>query len=208
MPSLRAMFREGVDRFLLYLPLLCMAALALGTYWMVRSAPPPEPSAAPRVPGHEPDYFMHGFVIKTFDAQGRLRSEVLGDKVLHYPDTKRLEIDAIRIRSFDVQGRLTTASADRGITNEDGSEVQLMGNAVVVREASAVAGKETSPRAQYRGEFLHAFMDSERIESHKPVELQRGKDRFTANSMRFDNVEQVLELQGRVRGTLVPAATP
>jgi lipopolysaccharide export system protein LptC len=203
----RAVLREAVDRFLLYLPLLCMAALALGTYWMVRSAPQAEAPAATRAPSHEPDYFMHGFAVKTFDAQGRLRSEVMGDKVLHYPDTQWMEIDAIRIRSFDTQGRLTTASADRGITNEDGSEVQLIGNAVVVREAIAEAGKAAIPRAQYRSEFLHAFMDSERVESHKPVDLQRGDDHFTADSMRFDNVEQVLELQGRVRGTLVPSAS-
>lgn len=201
----RAVLREAVDRFLLYLPLLCMAAMAVGSYWMVRSTPPVDTPAAPRAPGHEPDYFMHGFAVKTFDAQGRLRSEVMGDKVLHYPDTQWMEIDAIRIRSFDTQGRLTTASADRGITNEDGSEVQLIGNAVVVREAIAEAGKPVIPRAQYRSEFLHAFMDSERVESHKPVELERGNDRFTADSMRFDNVEQVLELQGRVRGTLVPS---
>jgi len=203
----RAVLREAVDRFLLYLPLLCMAALALGTYWMVRSAPQVEAPAATRAPSHEPDYFMHGFAVKTFDAQGRLRSEVMGDKVLHYPDTQWMEIDAIRIRSFDTQGRLTTATADRGITNEDGSEVQLIGNAVVVREAIAEAGKAAIPRAQYRSEFLHAFMDSERVESHKPVDLQRGDDHFTADSMRFDNVEQVLELQGRVRGTLVPSAS-
>lgn len=204
MVGVRALVREVADRFLLYLPLAFMAALALGTYWMVRSTPPAEPPAAPRPVRHEPDYFMHAFAVKTFDANGRMRSEVMGDKVRHYPDTQWMEIDAIRIRSFDTRGRLTTASADRGLTNEDGSEVQLIGNALVVREASAEAGKEPSPRAQYRGEFLHAFIDSERLKSHKPVELIRGKDRFTADSMDFDNAEQVLELTGRVRGTLVP----
>jgi lipopolysaccharide export system protein LptC len=58
---------------------------------------------------------------------------------------------------------------------------------------------------QYRGEFLHAFMNTERLKSHKPVELQRGSDHFTADSMDFDNVEQLLQLDGRVHGTLVPA---
>jgi lipopolysaccharide export system protein LptC len=57
---------------------------------------------------------------------------------------------------------------------------------------------------QYRSEFLHAFMNTERIKSHKPVELLRGKDSFSADSMDFDNAAQVLQLDGRVRGTLVP----
>ena len=202
--STRTFIREAGDRFFLYLPLLCMAVLALGTYWMVRTTPAVETPGAPHVQRHDPDYFMQGFSVKTFDAAGHIRSEVMGDKVRHYPDTQWLEIDGIRIRSFDTKGHLTTATADRGLTNQDGSEVQLMGNAVVVREPNRDAGKDEAPRMQYRSEFLHAFMDTERLKSHLPVEILRGKDRFTADSMEYDNVEQVVQLNGRVRGTLVP----
>jgi lipopolysaccharide export system protein LptC len=195
---------EAWERFLLYLPLMVMGTLALGTYWLVRSTPVPEVAQAERVRGHEPDYFMHGFSIKTYDATGRMRSEVQGDVARHYPDTKWIEIDSIRIRSFDALGRLTTASALRGLTNDSGSEVQLMGKAVVVREADKTAAGKATPRMEYRGEFLHAFMDTEMVKSHQPVELTRGKDRFTADAMEFDNVDQVMQLRGRVRGTLVP----
>jgi lipopolysaccharide export system protein LptC len=110
------------------------------------------------------------------------------------------------VRSVDDKGHLTTASALRGLTNEDGSEVQLMGNALVVREAPVAAGGKPQPRMEYRGEFLHAFMNTEVVKSHMPVALQRGQDHFTADSLNFDNVEQTLQLQGRVRGTLVPTA--
>lgn len=200
----QAIAREAWDRFWLYLPLVCMAVLALGTYWMVRSTPSIETPSAPRLQQHTPDYFMDGFTVKTFDASGRLRSEVMGDKVRHYPDTQWLEIEGLRIHSYDAKGTLTTASADRGLTNEDGSEVQLMGHALVVREATAATGEPPRPRMQYRSEFLHAFMDTERLKSHKPVELQRGENRFTADRMDFDNAAQVLQLEGRVHGTLVP----
>jgi lipopolysaccharide export system protein LptC len=57
---------------------------------------------------------------------------------------------------------------------------------------------------EYRSEFLHAFMNTERVRSHKPVELLRGQDRFTADRMDFDDVEQALHLSGRVKGTLMP----
>jgi lipopolysaccharide export system protein LptC len=205
---LLALIREGWDRFLLYLPLACMAVLALGSYWVVRSVAPLAEPAAPQVRGHQPDYFMDGFAIKTFDANGRMRSEVMGDKVRHFPDTQWLEIDGIRIRSFDAKGILTTATADRGLTNEDGSEVQLIGNAQVVREGTAKSGEKPSPSMQYRSEFLHAFMNTEQLQSHKPVELIRGNDRFKADSMHFDNAQQVLQLEGRVQGTLVPTSSP
>jgi lipopolysaccharide export system protein LptC len=197
--------RDAWDRFLLYLPLAVMAALALGTYWLVHSNAPPSAPAAISPVRHEPDYFMRGFSVRTFDALGRLRTEVVGEQARHFPDTRLIEIDDIRIRSFDAQGRLTTASAQRGVTNEDTSEVQLIGRAIVIREAITGAMAVPKPRVEYRSEFLHAFMTTEKIKSHKPVELIRGKDRFSADALEYDHVERVLQLTGRVRGTLVPA---
>lgn len=202
---MRSILREGWERFLLYFPLVSMGLLALGTYWLVRSTPAASGPVAPKPVSHEPDYFMQDFSVRTFDAQGRVRTEVQGVKARHYPDTLWLEVDSIRIRSFDEQGRMTTATARRGLTNEDSSEVQLMGNAVVVREADTNSGARSAPRVEYRSEFLHAFINTERVRSHLPVELLRGKDRFTAERLDFDNIEQALELSGRVRGTLMPA---
>lgn len=199
------MLKDFWDRFVLYLPLLVMAGLALATYWLVHNAPTIGAPTAPLAVTHEPDYFMNGFSVRTFDAAGRVRSEVLGDKARHYPDTQWLEIDAIRIKSYDDKGRLTTATAVRGLTNEDSSEVQLLGNALVVREASAPNAGTVSPRMEYRGEFLHAFMTTERVLSHKPVVITRGNDRFSADTLDYDNVDQVIQLRGRVHGTLDPS---
>ena len=182
---------------MLYLPLVVMGLLALGTYWLVRNTPVDTGPAPARVLSHEPDYLMQGFAMKTFDALGRMRTEVLGAKARHYPDTQWIDIDNIRIRSFDERGRLTTIAADRGLTNENSTEVQLMGNAIVVREAQA-GGR--SARVELRSEFLHAFMNTEQVKTDKPVEILRGNDRFKADSLDFDNLEQVLELRGRVKG--------
>ena len=79
-----------------------------------------------------------------------------------------------------------------------------MGNAVVVRQADPGSMRPALPRVEYRSDFLHAFLNTERVQSHKPVELIRGNDRFIADRLEFDNVEQVLQLSGRVRGTLSP----
>ncbi len=200
------LLRAGWDRLSLYLPMALMGVLALGTYWLVRSAPvfmPPEAENAAR---HEPDYFMRRFSVKTFDGSGRLKSEIFGSEARHYPDTDTLEIDQIRIRSFSEEGRLTTATANYALTNSDGSEVQLFGNALVVRDAVTDTAGQVLPRLTFRGEFLHAFMNSERVKSHKPVELTRDNDRFTADTMDYDNLDRVMQLQGRVKGILMPRA--
>ena len=200
------LLRTVWERLSLYLPVLLMGVLAFGTYWLVRSTPlllSPEPETAAR---HEPDYFMRQFSVKTFDGAGRLKSEVFGTDARHYPDTDTLEIEKVRIRSFNEEGRLTTATANQALTNGDASEVQLMGNARVVREPMLNQAGQIQSGMEFRGEFLHAFMNTERVKSHKPVELIRDKDHFTADSMDFDNLDRVMELKGRVKGVLVPGA--
>jgi lipopolysaccharide export system protein LptC len=202
--------RGSWERMSIYLPIILMGVIALGTYWLARNTPTAGPVEAQRAAIHEPDYFMRGFSVKTFDAAGRLKSEIYGTEARHYPDTDTLEIDQPRIRSFNARGQLTVATARRALSNGDGSEVQLIGDAVVTRAASADAAGHPRPRMEFRGEFLHAFLNTERIKSHKPVELLRGDDSFTADTLDFDNIDQVLQLQGRVRGRLVPepAAAP
>lgn len=189
------------DRLSIYLPVILMAFMALGTYWLARNTPSFMAPGVQRPATHEPDYFMRGFSVKNFDAAGRLKSEVHGKEARHYPDTDTLEIDLPRIRSFNEQGLLTVATAQRAISNGDGSEVQLLGNAVVTREA--VDGG-AAPRLEIRGEFLHVFIQAERVKSHKPVQLKRGDDQFFADQLEYSNLDRVLELTGRVRGVIGP----
>ena len=194
-------FGRAWDRISIYLPIILMGLLALGTYWLARTTPVFAPSAPEAAPSHDPDYFMRGFSVKSFDASGRLKSEIRGVEARHFADTDTLEIDEPRIRSFSQEGAVVVASAKRGISNADGSQVQLMGNAVVTREAPPER-RGTDPKVEIRGEFLHAFMEQERVLSNKPVTLLRGADVFEGNSMEYDNQKHVLELTGAVRGTL------
>ena len=200
--------RDWFDRLTLYLPVFLMGLLAMATYWLVRSTPAIEASRPAAPAQHLPDYFMRQFSVKTFDARGLLKSEITGAEAHHFPDTDTLEIDQVQIRSFNEEGTLTTASALRALSNSNASDVQLIGQALVVRQASRDTSGKEQPALTFKGEFLHAFMDTERVTSDKPVELTRGQDRFTANSMDFDNKDRVLLLTGRVRGQLVPARTP
>lgn len=200
--------RGWLDRLTLYFPVLLMGLLALATYWLVRSTPGLEGKPPAAAVKHLPDYFMHRFSVKTFDAHGQLKSEVMGLDARHFPDTDTLEIDQVHIRSFSLEGQLTTATARQAFANSDATEVQLIGQALVERKASLDKDGKAKPALTFRGEFLHAFMDTDRITSHKPVELTRGSDRFTADSMDYDNREGIMLLSGRVRGHLASSKTP
>lgn len=196
--------RRGWEAATVYLPVLLMGLLALGTWWLVRNAPMPQMPRPEVERRHEADYFMTDFSVKNFDASGRLQSELQGSLARHYPDTDTIDIDAARMRSLAPNGRVTHATANRALSNADGTEVQMFGNAVVTRDALTLPSGEKQPRLEFRGEFLHVWTQTERVSSNQPVTLIRGNDRFTANTMDYDNLDQVLDLRGRVQGTIAP----
>jgi lipopolysaccharide export system protein LptC len=197
--------RRWADRFAAYLPILLMGLMAMTTYWLVRNIPVTTEVTPEQAPRHVPDYYMRDFSVKVFGADGRLKSEVVGTEGRHFPDTDTLEIDEPRIRILNADGRLTTAVAKRGLINADGSEAQLFDKAVVVREASTNKQGVALPRTELQSDFLHVFTNTEEVRSHLPVVLVRGAgNRFTGDGSAYDNLGRVIELTGRVRGTLLP----
>lgn len=200
--------RESLDALLLYFPVVLMGLLAMLTYWLVRNTPV-MPEEAPRAAAlHIPDYFMRDFAVRTFGTDGRFQSEIQGTEMRHYPDTDTLEIDQPRIRRTGPEGQVTVAQAEKAISNADGSEVQLMGRASVVREAFVRKDRTSQPRFEMRSEFLHFYVDTDRLQTHLPIELFRGEDRFTADQLKYDNLDQRVELSGRVHGVLQARRRP
>eukprot|EP01038_Epipyxis_sp_PR26KG_P003525 gene3525-5028_t len=167
-----------------------MAMLALATLWLVKNTPIYQGEKAAVAPKHVPDYTMRDFTVQRFGADGVMRLQIEGDALRHYPDTDTTEIDNARIRSITPEGRVTLASAKQALANGDASEVQLTGNAKVVREAFVKAGaiEET---VDFRGEFLHAFLRTEEVRSHLPVTITRGTTQLRGSSMTYDNLDRV-----------------
>ena len=178
-----------------YLPLMLMGLLALVTWWLVENNPAPEGARVEGPPRHEPDYTMRNFMVQRFAPDGALRTQIVGDVALHYPDTDTLEIQNPRIRAIGASGRVMVASASRALANGDGSEVQLLGGAKVVREPSA-----DEEAIDFRSDFLHVFVNTERVRTHLPVTVTQGPTEVQAAGMEYDNLARVAVLQGRMRG--------
>ena len=111
-----------------------------------------------------------------------------------------MEIEQPRIRAYNEKGALTVATAKRAISNGDGSEVQLIGDAVVTRTANH-GTRAAPPKLEIRGEFLHVYLDEERVKSHQRVTLVRGPDVFEGDNLEYDNLESYkrhdLDVTGR-----------
>ena len=196
--------RYGWDHLSAYLPALLMALFALGTWWLVRSVPNTPGSGADRPVRHEPDYTMRQFSVKSFTPAGTLKSEIIGAEGHHYPDNDTLEVTLPRLRSFSDEGHLTVATAQRGVSSGDGDDIQLFGNAHVVREVITRPDGSKVPRLEFRGEYLRALVKADQVMSDKPVELTRGTDRFTGDTFEYDHKNGVAVLTGRVRGVIEP----
>ncbi|WP_416560030.1 LPS export ABC transporter periplasmic protein LptC [Limnohabitans sp. yimb22184] len=191
--------RRLLDRLSIYLPLIVMALLASGSWWLVRSVPAlltPEVNKPVR---QDPDYRLVDFSVKSFNASGRLSREIMGDKAQHYPATEALHIDQIRIYAVSDSGAKMNARAEQGVATDDGTQVTLIGNAYAIKHP-----QETRPQIELRGERLVALPDEDRVVSTDPVQITRDRDVFTADSMNFNSSTGEHVLQGRVRGTLTP----
>lgn len=184
------------------LPAVLMALLAGATWWLVKNTPAPDPERPSAPPRHMPDYEMQKFSMQRFLPDGTPTGKVEGDAMRHYPDTDTLEIDAVRLRSVDAKGLVSTASAKRALANGDMTEVQLIGDARVLREPPP--GARNGEPFEFRGEFLHVFSDSERVRSHLPVTLISGRNEIRADSLDYDNLTQTAVLDGRVKGSIAP----
>ena len=181
-----------------FLPLLLMLMLALATWWLVKNSPTaPGPSRADEQ-RTEPDYTMTGFALERFEASGRLKLRITGARMQHFPATDRIEIDGAQIRAIAPNGRVTLASAQRALANGDGSEVQLLGGAEVTS-----VDAQAQPLLM-RGEFLHLFLVTERVQSHLPVLVKFGSSDIRAAGLLYDHPSRRLDLSGPMRAVLSP----
>jgi lipopolysaccharide export system protein LptC len=197
-PSRRGMRLRLRELLGAYLPLVLMALLALGTWWLVKNTPRPVAGDDASAVRTDPDYEMRDFAITRFAPDGRATVRIEGAWLRHFPDTDRIEIENARVRAHTPDGRVTQAQAARALANGDASEWQLSGGAKVV------AQMRSGPPLEIDGEFLHVFVRTERVRSHLPVRLRQGDDEIHAGGIEVDNLAQRVQLSPPVRGNFSP----
>lgn len=184
-----------------YLPLLLMAFLASGTWWLVKNTPLIDEPGELAPPRHVPDYRMANFEIQRIGADGRLNVQVAGAELRHYPDTDTVEIDNVRVRAIAPDGSLAIAEAKRAVSNGDGTDMQLIGN-VHVRRLPPGAGEGATPQMELRGEFVQALSNSEILRSHLPVTVRQGGSTVNAQNFEYRHLTGQLSFTGKAQGQI------
>lgn len=195
--------RRTLDQLTIYVPLILFGLLALGSWWLVRSMPELLPAETDKPLRVEPDYRLEKFTVKSFDASGRMTREISGQSATHFPAKQELHIQKIQIFAENELGTRLQAQARLGVSKETAQQVDLTGDVLAVRAAD-----RKGPRVTLKGEAVTALMDEERLVSSVPVEIVRGGDVFTAQTMDFDTRKGQYELQGQVKSVLLPARKP
>lgn len=180
------------------LPLLLMLVLAIGSWWLVRSAPQPLEPRPPAASRTEPDYTMTGFMVQRFGADGRLRVQIEGRHLRHLPAAGRLEIEQATIRAYAPDGRETLATAQRALADDKTTEVQLIGSA---RVQGLMANGQS---ALMEGEHLWLFPKERRLRSEQAVRVRLGTDEFQAAGLDYQEDTGTVDLTGPLRGVFMP----
>lgn len=194
--------RRLLDALSLYLPMIVLALLACGSWWLVRSMPSLSSPLTNKPVRQDPDYRLSDFSVKSFDTTGQMTREVAGKSAQHFPATEELHIEEIRIFARNESGSSMDAQAQQGVSSDDGAKFILTGSAQATKHPQG-----NSPQIELRGERLVALPDEDRVVSDDPVRITRGRDVFTANTMDFSSKTGEYAMQGRVRGSLVAKPT-
>ena len=196
-PARRRSWHEVLrESFSSYLPLLLMAVLALGTWWLVKNTPILGAPSGRDALRDEPDYTMQTFSVQRFAPDGRLRVRLEGRELRHYPADDRIEVDSVMLHAIAPDGRVTVASARRAVSNGAANWFELQGGAEVTGTDANGAP------VVIRSEYLQALLDSDVIRSDRPVQVLQGRNVLRAGGVVYDHGRRTLELSGPVRAVL------
>ncbi len=184
-----------------YLPLLLMAMLASGTWWLVKNTPLLDAPGELAPPRHVPDYRMANFELQRIGADGQLKVQIAGAELRHYPDTDTIEIDQVRVRAIAPDGSLAIAEAKRALSNGDGSDMQLVGD-VHLRRLAPDAGEGAPAQLEVRGEFLQALSNSEILRSHLPVTIRQGSSTLSTQNFEYRHLSGQITFTGKAQAQI------
>ena len=191
-----------------FLPLLLALALALGTFWLVRSMPQIRPDTPPS--SNEPDYYLRDFELRRYDPLGNLQIELAGSYGEHIPGPDTIHVQQARTFSIDAHGTTTRASADRAVSDGKGQNIELFGQVHAVRQRTAEGGGKngTPPPVIFESSYLKATNRQEHLSTDQPVKITQGNDVITGTGMTYTGASRTVNIQGRSQAVIQPHRQP
>jgi len=179
-------------------PLLLMLALAGLSFWLERMVRE-EDRVHPSLRRHDPDFVVEKLTHTRFNLQGAVETTLVATKMLHYPDDDSTDLVAPRMVQTKPDEPRVTLTADRGTLSQDGEEVFLYGNVLIVREAGPASFER-----RMRTSFAHVVQGRSVILTDRDVLITEEDRVLSARGMEYHNDTKELFLRARVHGTFEP----
>lgn len=189
------------DRVAAGASMMILVALGVVSYLLAMQADRatrPDEDAALR---HEPDYYVEHLKVLKVNQAGQPSLRLEADRMRHYPDDNTLVFDRPWVLTLDENQPAFTVTADSGVGPDTGSQIDLAGHVVMVRDATP-----QSARLEARTDQATVLLDDKIVQTDRPVEIDLGPNRLDGVGMRLDGQTRQLQVDSRVRGTLAPDA--
>ncbi|MFN7087116.1 MAG: LPS export ABC transporter periplasmic protein LptC [Burkholderiales bacterium] len=183
------------DRLTIWFPLLLLAVLAALTYWLDYTV---QPSAARRDGSgrHDPDYIIDRLSAQRMAADGNIKSTLLAEKMIHYPDDDTTYLQLPEFVSYGPDKPPLTITSREALISKDGNDIYFR-NDVRVRRAPYGDRSELVLQTSY----LHVVPDGNIATTDRPVIITDARTTVHAVGLELDGETRILRLQSRVRGT-------
>jgi lipopolysaccharide export system protein LptC len=180
------------ERWIGYLPVLLLAALAGLTYWLDQRVQPEVPHTnSPE----DPDFLAEDFLVTRMNRDGTPRYAVRAKKLVHYPGDNSAKLDAPEFTHFDPETAPLTMRANHGLISHNGEEAHFNGD-VLVRRSAYSDQKEMTLQTSY----LHVIPDQDLAKTDREVTLTSGNSVVRSVGLEFNNATRNVKLLSQVRG--------
>lgn len=183
--------------------LLLLVLLVLSTWWAANYTLNTVALDPPRRQTHEPDTWAQNFVMLRTNEEGIAINRLEGAYMLHYPDDDSYHLDETIITLNQIQNPIMTAQSDNAIMDQDGARIQLVGNALLQRQADA-----NGDVLSVRSERIVLYPNQDTMETDDPAVVRNGSHTLQGTGMTYNNTTRQLHVHRDSHVIMTPTAAP
>ena len=195
------------DRFRIWLAIVLLAVVALGSFWMLQVMRRNDEVGNSRSSARsEPDYYVEQFDFIRLPNNGKVNYHITGKRLTHHPLNDNFEIEQPRINSFNADQTPLNIRAERAVIEQKTQEISpirehdqihLQGDVQVERPVSANASY-----MKLQSNYLLLLPDDDVMKTDQEVTLITTSSEIHATGLIADNRTQQLQLLNKVRARL------
>jgi len=181
-----------VSRGSVWLPLVILLVLAGLSFWIERTVQ--LPSDGTQAGRADPEGIIENFMAVRTDAKGNPQYQLAARRLKHYSGSRLTEMESPQFAHLGYRDSELRAISESATVSADGKQIELLGNVLVTRAATAGLADMMLKAAR-----LTVWPDEERLHATGPIEIRDNLMVAHAAAMDVDARTRIIKLTGRVK---------